>query len=336
MIGVQKLYPSVQDGVGRLINIDGFKFDDVVVSSAGGRRETYVRRLSTTKPTRDRCCSINISGFRGGHSGYDIDKELANAIKLMGHFLSDLDIPYALAFLHGGSSHNAIPTHCTADIVIDRIHVEVLERERLRLQQKILKMYAGTDDGGTVTVMQKHMPQQVWTQDCLNNTLNLILLIFNGVYSMNNYIPDQVSSSSNLGLIRVNGKGQIEIGSMIRCAVDANEEIISKQHEKAAELTGFDTYFQGYKGWPGMAVNPLAELMNRIYKKNTGGSLNITATHAGLETSIFHQMKTDLVMVNIGMDVVGPHSLDEHVRLDSIPPFIRLLRATLRHLSIQE
>lgn len=336
LVGASKLDPRHLDGARYLINTDGFRLRDVVVSSSGGRRETYTKRLATTSPKGGgRCFHIRIDGFKGGHSGYDINKDRANAIKVMGRFLDDLmrEIPFSVSALNGGAAHNAIPSSCNATIVIREDHVDTLRDACRQLQERIKSVYDRTDDGGYITLTERRLPQQVWSRDCLESTLNLILLIFNGVYSMNNYIPDRVSSSSNLGRVYVNDTGQIEICSYIRCAVDANEEDISLQHTKAATLTGFSCQVNGYKGWPGNTDNALARLMDRIYRRYSGQALNITATHAGLEPSIFYHSHPHLTMVNVGMNIENPHSLDEHVHIDSIPPFVRLLRATLHSIA---
>lgn len=331
LLGAQALDPKYITDAKFLINVDGFNFGDIVISGAGGKRETFTRKLETVTPRLERCVSVRIGGFLGGHSGYDINRVRANAIKHMGAWLDELKqiIPIELAGLSGGTAHNVIPAWCTAQVVIRSQDYNALMEHRDILMEKLGVMYEGTDSGGYIEITPRSMPRQVWTDECASAVLDMILLIQNGVYSMHNFVPDRVSSSSNLGRVYVNERGRIELSVFIRCAVDANEEIIAMQHTKVAAMTGFEISSYGYKGWPGRLDNRLADLMDMIYERFTGRRMNITATHAGLEPSIFHQMNPNLVMVSVGMSISNPHSLEEHVDIKTIPPFVRLLRGTL-------
>ena len=70
----------VRDCVG-LINLDGFHGDRAVISSAGGYRLIFRRRCLCFPPMLEQAYRIEIDGLRGGHSGDEIHKERANAIK---------------------------------------------------------------------------------------------------------------------------------------------------------------------------------------------------------------------------------------------------------------
>lgn len=333
--GAQRLDPNYLSGARYLINTDGFKQGDIVVSSSGGRRETYLRKAETTPPKFSRAFKLKIAGFLGGHSGYDINRGRANTIKLMAVFLDELQnsMDYELASFDGGTSHNAIPYSCEVTILIDETNVDSLKSLCFHLSRKLIAMYGITDPTGYAKLIPCETPKAVWTKACRDAAVGLCILIYNGVYSMNDFIKDRVSSSSNLGKIFVNSSGEIEIRAMVRCAVDANEEIIAAQHSKAAQFTGFEETAKGYKGWPGMKDNPLAMLMDSVYWDLTGKHLNVTAIHAGLEPSIFFEKNPELIMVNIGTDVENPHSLEEHVMISAIPPYVRTLFSTLETIA---
>ena len=59
----------------------------------------------------------------GGHSGAEIDKNRANANKLMGRFLYGLKkkAEYAIISLTGGQKDNAITRECTAEFLTDSV-----------------------------------------------------------------------------------------------------------------------------------------------------------------------------------------------------------------------
>lgn len=128
--GASRLDPAWLDGVRYLINTDGFKLGDLIVSSAGGRRETYTRPLHTALRQYKTAFRLTFQGFLGGHSGYDINLGRANPLKLMALVLGELreTVEYELADLTGGHGHNSIPMDCSATIVIDPPFVPALAR----------------------------------------------------------------------------------------------------------------------------------------------------------------------------------------------------------------
>ena len=327
LAGVQKLSDAWLAKAKYLLNTDGFHLGDAVVSSAGGRRESYVKKIRMTKPTSKKAYRLRLQGFAGGHSGYDINKNRANAIKLMSIFLGELreKIPYELAFLEGGVSHNAIPFRCESVLVLREEDAAELQHEVFHLTQNLSDLYSVSDPGGYVKLEETEMPTQVWSKDCRDHVIDLCILIYNGVFATNPRIPSLVDASSNLGRIDMREDGWLEVLVMVRCAVDAREDMIAMQHKRAAAMTGFTVTVKGYKGWPMAKENPLAEKLSHIFEEQTGHPLHITAVHIGLETSVLYQKNPHMQIVSAGTDVLNPHSLDEHVPISKIPPYVKLL-----------
>lgn len=332
--GASRLDPAWLEGVRYLINTDGFKLGDLVVSSAGGRRETYTRPLNTVLRRGKTAFRLTFAGFLGGHSGYDINLGRANPLKLMALVLGELrdTVDYELADLAGGHGHNSIPMDCSAVIVIDEPFIPALGRAVAHISESLNSLYGRRDPKGRVELAEVPPPERVWTNACRDATLDLLSLLYTGVYAMHDTIPDRVSASSNLGMAAVED-GKIVVRTFLRCTIGFSEEIIAFQHARAARAAGFTQTYFGYPGWPGDDSNPLARRMSRIYRRLTGHRARITAVHVGLETSVLAAKKPDMVMVNTGPDIFNPHSTDEHVRLSSLPPYVRLLAATLAELA---
>ena len=332
--GAARLDPAWLNGVKYLINTDGFKLGDLIVSSAGGRRETYTRPLNTVLRRNKTAFRLTLTGFLGGHSGYDINLGRANPLKLMALVLGELrdTVDYELADLTGGHGHNSIPMDCSAVIVIDDPFVPELARAVAHISESLGALYGRRDPKGRVELAEVAPPERVWTSACRDAALDLLSLLYTGVYAMHDRIPNRVSASSNLGMVAVEN-GNIVVRAFLRCTIGFSEEIIAFQHARAARSTGFSQTAVGYPGWPGDDSNPLARRMSRIYRRITGHRARITAVHVGLEPSVLAAKNPDMVMVNTGPDIFNPHSTDEHVRLSSLPPYVRLLAATLAELA---
>lgn len=97
--GARRVDPDWLAGVRYLINTDGFRLGQAVVSSAGGRRETFRKQLHTVPRNKPMAFELTLGGSLGGHSGYDINKGRANCNKLLTLLLGELrdELDYELA-----------------------------------------------------------------------------------------------------------------------------------------------------------------------------------------------------------------------------------------------
>lgn len=333
--GAQQLDPAWLEGVRFLVNTDGFTLGRAVISSAGGRRETFTKKLHTVPRMGSHAFEIRLSGFLGGHSGYDINKGRANAVKLLALFLGELreKIDYDLAYFRGGHAHNAIPLEATAIITADRAFAVPLVLAVDRLQASMTRLFGRTDPNFRVDLAEVAPPERVWNRGSRDSTLDLVALLYSGVFAMHDSIPGQVSASANLGRLYVNADKEIEIGEFIRCAIDFSEEILGFQHARAAKLTGFHSKVNSYPGWLGDPDNPLAQAMGRVWQGLTGKKLEVTSVHVGLEPSVLGAKAPDMVMVSTGPDILDPHSTEERAPVASLPPYVRLLAGTMLEIA---
>lgn len=333
--GAKRVDPAWLEGCRYLINTDGFAFGRAIVSSAGGRRETYTKKLHTVPNKGTMACEISLTGFLGGHSGYDAHRGRANAIKLLALFLGELreNVDYDLADISGGHAPNAIPLEARAVITADRAFATPLALAVERLRVSMSHLFKVNDPGFRVELREVPPPERVWNRGSRDSTLDLVTLLYNGVFAMRDDMPGQVSASCNVGRLWVNEHREIEVSAFMRCAIDFSEEILAFQHIRAAKLTGFHASVDAYPGWMGDSGNRLAGIMSRVFRRQTGRTMEIAAVHVGLEPSVLGAKAPGLVMVNTGPDIVNPHSTDEHAPLHELPGYVRLLAGTLEELA---
>ncbi|MCD6435007.1 MAG: beta-Ala-His dipeptidase, partial [Clostridiales bacterium] len=99
-----------------LINIDSEEEGEFCVSCAGGIRVKFIQPFELVKNTFKKSYELEISNLMGGHSGIEIDKGRANAIKLLGRVLSRLEKSISVTKLEGGEKMNAIAKRAKAII----------------------------------------------------------------------------------------------------------------------------------------------------------------------------------------------------------------------------
>ena len=331
LLGAGKLNPAWLDGCRYLINTDGFCFGRAVISSAGGRRETFTRPLTTVPCEGGAAFRLSLSGFLGGHSGADIHRDRGNAVKLLAHFLSALRLKtdYRLAHLEGGHAHNAIPMSAHALLVTS--DPDGLRRAAEEYSAVLARRYGRSDPGCKLELTAAPLPETVWSEDSRDDTLDFLLMLHDGIFSMHDQVEDTVADSSNVGLVKVEN-GAIQVGAFPRCTRTFSEEILADRHLRAAARTGFGLEVVSYPGWEGSADNPLALRMADVLRRQTGRELEITAVHVGLEPSFLGEKNPALTMVVCGPEIRNPHSTDEHAPLNTLPDYVRLLAGTMEDL----
>ncbi len=95
-----------------LINLDSEDEGQIFVSCAGGKNTTATFSFEKEDaPEGLFFMQISLKGLKGGHSGDDINKKRANAIKILSRFMYNAQERYGvrLASFNGGKLHNAIP-----------------------------------------------------------------------------------------------------------------------------------------------------------------------------------------------------------------------------------
>lgn len=330
--GAQAMDPACVRDVRYFINLDGFCAHEAVISSASGLREIFRRSLKTCPAQGHTAVRVSLTGLRGGHSGYDIGKKRANAVRELCTYLHALPVSYELADLQGGTASNAIPFFCEATLVVAENDLCGLRASARRFQAGLIQRFGAQEPDITLTLTPTACPAAVWTRECTRAVLNLCTSLRDGVYAMRSDVRDCVRASSNLGTIVMTGDA-IEVHAMMRCADLHEERVLAALHEITAEGTGFTRHAHGYPGWPGSTACPLAHRMDSLHRRLSGVPLKLVATHVGLEPSAFYAKNSQMELVSIGATILHPHSPDERVELSSIVSLTRLLAATLTDIA---
>ncbi|MBO4786448.1 MAG: beta-Ala-His dipeptidase, partial [Prevotella sp.] len=106
-----------------LINLDSEDEGQIFVSCAGGRNTTATFHFEKEDaPDNLFFMKASLKGFIGGHSGDDINKKRANALKTLARFLYIVQERYGLrlASYNAGKLHNAIPRDGVAIFAVEK------------------------------------------------------------------------------------------------------------------------------------------------------------------------------------------------------------------------
>ena len=110
------------------------------------------------------------------------------------------------------------------------------------------------------------------------------------------------------------------------------EEELAARHAALGAEHGFAARISGYPGWPADRDNPLASLLERVWREQTGRTLELTAVHVGLEPSVLRAKAPGLVMASTGPDILDAHSVDERAPLAGLADYALLLAGAMEAL----
>ena len=317
-----------------LINIDSDEEGVFTVGCAGGVR------CDLSLPVKyEECCyknayRVRLHGFLGGHSGIDIDKGRANAIKVMGELLNMLyPFDWSVAMISGGNADNAIPSECEAvicggDDLPARLEqafsrrketfarIPELPLDELKKADKTGQRLADLEPTATLDIEAIELPASTLDSASTGALVSLLILLPSGIVSMSKSLEGLVETSLNLGIIRLSEC--VEASLSVRSAIGEEKAKLCKRLSEIADTLGAEYGERGsYPSWEYREESPLRERMVSLYKRMYGKEPIINVVHAGLECGILASKIEGLDSVSIGPDNYCLHSTDEHLSISS-------------------
>ena len=110
------------------------------------------------------------------------------------------------------------------------------------------------------------------------------------------------------------------------------DEVVNMIRENANSINASLELKNPYSGWKYNENSPLRKVFDEIYKEMFDEDLVINVVHAGLECGIFISKKKDLDCVSIGPTILGAHTPDEKVEIDSVKRTFNYLVKVLENL----
>jgi dipeptidase D len=333
--GANGLDPSLVSG-SILLNLDSEEDGRLTVGSASSTDTSIVvEKPREPCPPEAVACSVAVGGGLGGHSGTDIARGRANAIKVLARVLRETlrDVPFRLAALDGGKSWNAIPRDAIAVCSL------ALEREgdfRAAVDTAgavISDHYARTDPNVTVTHARADGEADAWTEAGTAGLLELLAVVPSGPLALSADFPGLVETSTSLGEAATEA-GRLRLHHMTRSSNGAAVPEVLDALEGAARLAGgsFEVQ-QSDPGWRPDLDSPALAVAGRVYERLFGAPPIVTAVHAWLETAVIGERVGALDMISFGPQIEAPHSPDERVSIPTVERFWQLLVAIVDELS---
>ncbi len=324
LLGAGALDPAMLQG-STLINIDSDGEGCFTVGCAGGVR-CDMQLAAQAQPLAANGYRVTISGLLGGHSGGEIHRGRANALRLLGRFLRGLP-GVQLGSLSGGTADNAIAAHATATFVADG---DVAAAAAAFLAE-VKQTYAEAEPTPCVTLE----PCAVCTCFAEDDTVRMLTLLTdlpNGVIAMSEDMEGLVQTSLNAGVAATDADG-FSLCVSVRSSLEEDKAALVNTLRSMTEAQGGVFSTRGdYPAWEYRAQSPLRETACRVYKEMYGKDAVTMVIHAGLECGVFAGKIANFDSISLGPDNHDIHTPEEHLSISSSIRVYQFLTELLRRL----
>ena len=302
-----------------MLNIDSEAEGIFTAGCAGGLRTDCNFEITRESVNKD-AYKITVGGLKGGHSGVDINKNRANANRVMGEILASLkDIN--IVSVKGGSADNVIPSLCIAVVKAETINIAEIG-EKYREFEPNIKINTEKIDCNDMS-MDKKSTEKV---------IAILNEMPNGVQDMHTDIEGLVKTSLNMGIIESTDYN-FNVTFSVRSSSDADKYTLTDKVKKIASKFGGTTDIRGdYCGWDYKKDSKLRELACDIYRRQYGKEPVIDIIHAGLECGIISSKIKDLDCISIGPDLHDIHTPMEKLDIKSAKRVWRFIKEVLKEI----
>lgn len=317
-----------------LLNLDSEE-EGIIYTGCAGGIEIDARKKAKYKEVPKNWSEyvLTISGLLGGHSGGEIHKERANAIKLAARILHRLP-DYMLTGLDGGTRRNVIPSSCTLSFCTDNEYADIIESIVEQVRQEVREEYRIQDPDISIELDKLETPSKEAIKAKTSIAfMESIYLAPCGVQAMSLAVPGVVETSNNVAIAKLED-GLLSCVSSTRSLVQSAKNETAYRVGAAFEDLGSKVIYSG--DYPSWAPNPDSAFTKQVaaaYKTFTRKKPIVTCIHAGLECGIINSVIPGMDSLSIGPNLFDVHSVNEHVEVDSaerIMDFLRFLLASLK------
>lgn len=317
-----------------LVNIDYETEGVFCVGSAGlSNFDAHLPVAFEPAPEGAAVSRIHVSGLLGGHSGLDIGKHRANAVKLLAFALADAfdNVAFQLVSIEGGTATNAIAPEAEALVAHAAEDFDAIAASIAASETAFKAAYGDSEPDLAVDCAPAPVkaPVQAASPAQTQRVLQYLSVFPNGVHEMSTEFLGMPETSNNLGRVATES-GRITCAAMQRSFIQAALENLTHQLEELTDLAGGEwTSTYSYPTWPPNLDSPLLAQCKRVYQQQFGVPPVVETVHAGLECALFVEEFPGLDTISVGPTIEHPHTPRERVHVPSITKMAQFLAALL-------
>lgn len=299
----------------RIISFDNFLDTEILISSATAKR--WISKIYMKRQEKDENLiyyKLDISGFKGGHSGIDIwDKKRGNPIKIVANNLNELE-SIRVVEISGGSSENVIPRDIKVVFAIEEKERGILEKIENNLES-LKKVYGNIDIYLKELEDKEKEERRIYSKEDTKRLLEYIINYKNGPLEYDE--EGNVILSGNLGRIE-----SFENYVLLKYSVRYNDKNIGEKFgseieenmEKYNVICEECSYMLGYEE---LTESKLLDIVEKAYIEVMGNIPKKRKSQACLECGYLGQKIENLEYIAIAPNILDAHSPKERVEIAS-------------------
>lgn len=314
----------------RIISFDNFLDTEILISSATAKR--WVSKIYMKRQEKDENLiyyKLDISGFKGGHSGIDIwDKKRGNPIKIVADMLNEFQ-SISISEIKGGSSENVIPRDIKAVFAIKESERDILEKIESKFES-LKKVY------GNICIYLKELEEEekeqvrIYSKEDSKRLLEYIINYKNG-----SLVYDEEGNgilSGNLGRIE-----SFENYVLLKYSVRYNDKNIGEKlvYEIEEDMKKYNvickesSYMLGYEE---PKESKLLNIVEKAYIEVMGNIPKKKKSQACLECGYLGQKIDNLEYIAIAPNIFDAHSPKERVEIVSLNKVWKIVEKLIENI----
>ena len=318
---------------------------DVFIGCSGGGDSvlTLTLGMEPVQPHNARPCMIKISGLAGGHSGLDIDKYRANAVKIAAEVVDGIakEFPSTqISSVMGGDKRNALAREAGILLFLPESQVQAVASLLDGFQQEYIVEYGDNEPLLSIAMHAlAEAPNEhaaLKAQD-LDRLLTLILGLPHGVIKTSHAMENMVETSNNVASVKMERSGaacDVTIQCTTRSSIGPALERVRRSIRRLGEAFGATVaQNDAYPGWKPNPSARVVQLCRDSIAETCGQVPELKAIHAGLECGILGERIPGVECVSFGPTIRGAHSPDERLQISTVQPFWTATLALLGKLA---
>ncbi len=312
-----------------LINLDSEEEAVLYIGCAGGLEvDAKLKADMQAIPAGYEGFTLTANGILGGHSGGEIHKQRANAIKVVARALSTVETKMLFSCA-GGSKRNVIPSLCTMSFAAPTSDKKAIEKAVKKCEKELHEEYAISDPGIVLELIKADLPKKAASAKQSEDFIRSLYIAPHGVDAMSMTIQGIVETSSNLAILKFS-EGVFSVTSSHRSSILSSRDDIAHRMGEAMKSGGSTVeYVGGYPSWTPNPDSALTKFCAKAYEEYSGKKPHITAIHAGLECGIINSRVPGMDSVSFGPNMYDVHSVKENLSLSSVENIMGFTRHLL-------
>lgn len=309
-----------------VLNIDGEEEGIFLVSCAGGVSPVAEFEIEK-EPLEGSSVKISISGLKGGHSGVEIDKQRANAIKLLGRILYNVKDICIITHICGGSKDNAIAKY--AEATVASINIEKVKSIIAYTYKEIKEEYRAEDPNIKICFENVENEKYMLKRCISKDIIDFMTMIPYGVEYMSRDIKGLVQTSVNVGILEEENE-RVVFTLSIRSSLESSlNEILFKIETMAKRTNARLKRTREYPPWQYEPDSKIRSIAVNTYKELTGKEPIITSVHAGLECGFLKKLIPSADIISFGPNIYDAHTPEESLSISSVERMWEFLKKLL-------